>query len=250
MCPCVCVAEANSSTSLAASMACATSNSCHDIGQLLTAALIAVEKPKASPDSCCLGPVPSEYQQVIHVSRFPARIDMRSIILPYLIFCRLVGSWPKCNATFQGPLRQLSAAALTQIPQQASKDGHLHTKLQKESNPECSKIYFIMGRSWWESVNEIRPAKNSQAFPCNGIQFTTVYAVASVASHFEVAGPCLLIPKPKNKTKHPSLSLWDLAVCSNPKVALHAAPLARAHQATLHTKHPEWYLFKENGKHE
>lgn len=170
---------------------------------------------------------------------------MRSIIRPYPIFCRLVGSWPKCNATFQGPLRQLSAAALTQIPQQASKDGHLHTKLQRESNPECSKIYFIMGRSWWESVNEIRPAKNPQAFPCNGIQFTTVYAVASVASHFEVAGPCLLIPKPKNNTKHPSLSLWDLAVCSNPKVALHAAPLARAHQATLHAKHPELYFLKK-----
>lgn len=62
---------------------------------------------------------------------------------------------------------------------------------------------------------------------------------------FEVAGPCLLIPRPKNNTKHPSLSLWDLAVCSNPKVALHAAPLARAHQATLHTKHPEWYVSKK-----
>lgn len=61
MCPCVCVCVAwvNSSTSYAASMACATSNSCHDIGQLLAAALIAVEKPKASPDSCCLGPVPA-----------------------------------------------------------------------------------------------------------------------------------------------------------------------------------------------
>lgn len=55
---CVCV-ERVSSTSFAASMACATSNSCHDIGQLPAAALIAVEKPKASPDSCCLGPVPA-----------------------------------------------------------------------------------------------------------------------------------------------------------------------------------------------
>lgn len=126
---------------------------------------------------------------------------MRSIILPYPIFCRLVGSWPKCNATFQGPLRQLSAAALTQIPQQASKDGHLHTKLQKESNPECSKIYFIMGRSWWESVNEIRPAKNPQAFPCNGIQFTTVYAVASL----RLLGLAYWSPGPKTT---PSIHRW------------------------------------------
>ena len=129
------------------------------------------------------------------------------LILPYPIV-RLVGSWPKCNATRQGPLRQLSAAALTQIPRH-QKVGHLggdpDTKKRIQSRiqnvPKSTPswvIVIMMGVCKWNLT--------SKELPYIPMQWYLIYGIIwHCITLCEVTGPGLLIPKPQTT---PSIHRW------------------------------------------